>query len=144
MSIIFCRQNRYYLFEWQALDVLIGGVLEDSTYVNNQANIKFTVPAGWEAKVGKDVQDFIKDYAANTNNTEKEESFSAIDLTCYNANTGSNVAVSYLLNQKNEKFDQYVDSTIAAILKQSTGITKRIHKQICSRKPLLGIHALFM
>ena len=84
------------------------------------------------------MQDFIKDYAANTNNTEKEESFSAIDLTCYNANTGSNVAVSYLLNQKNEKFDQYVDSTIAAILKQSTGINKTYTQTDLFEKTIAG------
>ena len=96
------------------------GILEDSTYINKQANLKIIVPEGWEAKINEDAQDSMEDAVDGADIKKDNMSFSDIDFSCMNPDTGSNFSVAYSLRPDNINFMTLIDKTMKDLVKQAT------------------------
>lgn len=95
------------------------GVFEDSTYINKQANLKILIPKGWESKTSKDAQDSMEDAVDSIEVNKENMSFSDIDFSSVNPNSGSNISVAYSLRQDNMDFKTFINVSMKEILKQA-------------------------
>lgn len=71
------------------------GVLENSIYINEKANIQCVVPQGWDAKIGKDALLLTGQTTEKSDGSQKNTMYSGMDFACKNPDSGSVFAVMY-------------------------------------------------